>query len=208
MNKSNERFLTGVLMISVFCITNAIASPKVKVLGISTEHVGTNISAAKAESVNDSSTKPQRLGFIRTKKTGNTAQGTLVGITKSGTSIERNDKARAGTEKYIRTTGVSVSTVKPVTETVSNIDVSYDDFSNLANHTSNSETDLEQKQLPVSEDQTSESETVRLDEVIAETDNLQDAGDDVDANTNYDFSHGYHVAVPGGVNISENSTNM
>ena len=208
MNKSDARFLVGILMISVFYATGAIASPRVKVLGTDTGRAETNATSTKAEPANDSSAKIQRLGFIRTQKATNATQGNLVSITKSGTAIEKSDRARAGAEKYVRTTVVSVNTVKPVTEPVSNVDVPSDDFSNLADRAPDLGTVLEQKQVPVDEDLTLENDVVELDEDATEVDNLQDAGDNVDPNTNADFLHGYHVAVPGVVTISENPTNM
>lgn len=93
MKKSNQRFLSGLVVLCTFCITNAFAVPSVKMLGTNTARVGVNSSTVKQDAptkVNTVST-PQRLGSIRAQ---NATTGTLSNRV-SGASVS-SDSNRLG----------------------------------------------------------------------------------------------------------------
>ena len=128
MNKSNIRFLSSFLAMSVFCMTGAFAAPSVKMLGTNASHLGTNTTVVRSDNTNTSST--QRLGSVRAKTI---ATGAPVTVNKVATKVNTgtsSEESRLSLGNYIHSTGVSAGTIKPASATSSAV-VSSDEFESL-----------------------------------------------------------------------------
>ena len=144
MIKSNIRFLSSVLVMSVFSMASVSAAPSVKMLGSNTARVGSNTSVVKTN--NTATPTTQRLGSIRPTNVGS---GVPVTVTKVPSKVntvntvsttDSGDAARLSLGKYIHSTGVSAGTIKPSTGSSSNAGVSSSDFVNLVDRVQNLET--------------------------------------------------------------------
>ncbi|MBR5354863.1 MAG: hypothetical protein IK122_01930 [Alphaproteobacteria bacterium] len=143
MIKSNIRFLSSVLVMSVFGMASVSAAPSVKMLGSNTARVGSNTSVVKTN--NTAAPTTQRLGSIRPTNVGS---GMPVTVTKVPSKVntvntvsttDSGDAARLSLGKYIHSTGVSAGTIKPSTGSSSNAGVSSSDFVNLVDRVQNLE---------------------------------------------------------------------
>lgn len=143
MIKSNIRFLSSVLVMSVFGMASVSAAPSVKMLGSNTARVGSNTSVVKTN--NTATPTTQRLGSIRPTNVGS---GMPVTVTKVPSKVntvntvsttDSGDAARLSLGKYIHSTGVSAGTIKPSTGSSSNAGVSSSDFVNLVDRVQNLE---------------------------------------------------------------------
>ena len=143
MIKSNIRFLSSVLVMSVFGMASVSAAPSVKMLGTNTARVGSNTSVVKTN--NTATPTTQRLGSIRPTNVGS---GMPVTVTKVPSKVntvntvgttDSGDAARLSLGKYIHSTGVSAGTIKPSTGSSSNAGVSSSDFVNLVDRVQNLE---------------------------------------------------------------------
>ena len=131
------RFLSSVLVMSVFGMTSVSAAPSVKMLGTNTARVGTNTSVVRTN--NTSTPTTQRLGSIRST---NVTSGTPLTINKVPTkanAVNSAEESRLSLGKYIHSTGVSAGTIKPTTGSASNAGISSSDFTNLADRVQNLE---------------------------------------------------------------------
>ena len=137
MNKTNIRFLSSVLVMSVFGITGGYAAPSVKMLGTNTARIGTNAAVVRTDNANTTST--QRLGAVRAK---GVVSGTPVTVNKVSSKVNTSDSgsdARLSLGKYIHTTGVASGTIKPVS--TSGIDTASSEFIALADRVTTLEED-------------------------------------------------------------------
>jgi len=137
MNKTNIRFLSSVLVMSVFGITGVYAAPSVKMLGTNTAKIGTNAAVVRTSNANTTST--QRLGSVRAK---GVVSGTPVTVNKVPSKVSTSDAgndARLSLGKYIHTTGVASGAIKPVS--TSGIDTASSEFIDLADRVKTLEDD-------------------------------------------------------------------
>jgi len=142
MIKPNIRFLSSVLVMSVFGMSSVSAAPSVKMLGTNTARVGTNATVVKSSN-NTSSVPTQRLGTIRNlNTTTNQVGGTPLTINKVPSkvnTVDSGEEARLSLGKYIHSTGLSTGAIKPSTGSTSNAGVSSSDFVNLVDRVQNLE---------------------------------------------------------------------
>ena len=143
MNKSSVRFLSSVLVMSVFGITSVCAAPSVKMLGTNTARVGTNAAVVRTDTANTAST--QRLGSIRPKSVTSGAPVTVNKVVTKTNNVDSDSEARLSLGKYIHSTGVASGSIKPAAASAGT-GVTSNDFVNLLDRVSNLETSVESKQ--------------------------------------------------------------
>ena len=170
MIKPNIRFLSSVLVMSVFGMSSVSAAPSVKMLGTNTARVGTNATVLKSSN-NTSSVPTQRLGTIRNlNTTTNQVGGTPLTINKVPSkvnTVDSGEEARLSLGKYIHSTGLSTGAIKPSTGSASTAGISSGAFTDLADRVQNLENG-KQDAIDFGDGLVKDGNTVSLDSAVVQ----------------------------------------
>ena len=111
MTKYNSRFLSSVLVMGIFGITNTVANaaPSVRMLGTNSARIGTNATVVKSES--DTAAPTQRLGTIRSKTVNSVAPVTVNKVATPSVAADSDANSRLSLGKYIHSAGLSTGPI-------------------------------------------------------------------------------------------------